>query len=265
MNSSVALSVGEIKELDNKVALLRKQLFDYLNANVPISSDLYKKISKVVDEFLRVADRYRLGRIECQKNFAKYNNKNPLTIHLENLDKLERNLERDGQIEDALKVKGVGDELRKKAIRSLVIDEYLFKWMTNRVSHLLLRDLLVICNSYKLPVAFSYQFDDLDSSGAFFVFKEVFEFCEFGSPFFRWKKYVKSRAFDLDGLLLSRIRKINESPLREPMFVDKNGFGIFEVVGREYGDIVDNRPYDYPGRDDLVIRGILPNFAPWKI
>lgn len=39
MNSSVS----EIKELDNKINLLRKRLFDYLNATVPISSDLYKK------------------------------------------------------------------------------------------------------------------------------------------------------------------------------------------------------------------------------
>lgn len=87
-------SLGEIKELDDKITLLRKRLFDYLNANVLISSNSYKKIPKVVDEFMGVADRYRLGRIEFQKEFVKYGSKNPLTIHLENLEKLERKLDR---------------------------------------------------------------------------------------------------------------------------------------------------------------------------
>lgn len=259
MNSSVS----EIKELDNKITLLRKRLFDYLNATVPISSDLYKKISKVVDEFLGVADRYRLGRIEFQKGFVKYGSKNPLTIHLENLEKLERKLEKDGQIAEDLRVKSIGDDLKLQAIRHLEIDDYLFKWMVTRVSHLLLRDLLVICNWYELPVAFSREFDDLDSSGAFFVFKEVFEFCEFGAPNFCWQK-VNSRAHSLDGFLRSRIGDINRMPLREALFAIEGRYEVFGLIGRNSGGIVGELPYpecvEYPN-----FRRLLPNFNPWNI
>ena len=260
MNSSVS----EIKELDNKITLLRRRLFDYLDTNLPISSDLYKKISKVADEFLGVADRYRLGRIEFQKEFVKYGSKNPLTIHLENLEKLERKLEKDGQMAEALRVKSIGDDLRLQAIRNLEIDVYLFKWMATRVSHLLLRDLLVICNWYKLPVAFSREFDDLDSSGAFFLFKEVFEFCEFGVPGFRWQKYVNSRALSLDGFLRSRIDDINRMPLRESLFFIEGGYEVFGLIGRNSGGIVSELPYpecvEYPN-----FRRLLPNFNPWNI
>lgn len=134
MNSSVAFNMDEIKELDNKISLVRRRLLDYLNANVLTSSDLYKKISKVVDEFLGVADRYRLGRIEYQKYFLNYGGKNSWTIHLENMERLERKLEKDGQIEHAIKIKSICDDIRLNALRSLEIDDYLFKWMTDRKS-----------------------------------------------------------------------------------------------------------------------------------
>lgn len=96
-----------------------------------------------------------------------YGGKNSWTIHLESMERLERKLEKDGQIEHAIKIKNIGDDLRLRALRSLEIDEYLFKWMTTRVSHLLLRDLLVICNFYKLPVSFSREIYNLDLSGDF--------------------------------------------------------------------------------------------------
>lgn len=257
-------SLGEIKELDDKITLLRKRLFDYLNANVLISSNSYKKIPKVVDEFMGVADRYRLGRIEFQKEFVKYGSKNPLTIHLENLEKLERKLEKDGQIAEALRIKSIGDDLKLKAVRHLEIDDYLFKWMATRVSHLLFRDLLVICNWYKLPVAFSREFDDLDLSGAFFVFKEVFEFCEFGAPNFRWQKYVNSRALSLNGFLRSRINDVNKMPLRESLFFSDGGSEIFGLIGRGSGGIVNEfsclECVEYPN-----FRRLLPIFNPWNI
>jgi hypothetical protein len=264
MNSSAASNMDEIKELDNNIYLVRKRLLNYLNANILASSDLYKKIPKVVDEFLGVADRYRLGRIEYQNYFLDYGGKNSWTIHLENMERLERKLERDGQIEHAIEIKNIGDDIRLRAIRSLEIDEYLFKWMTTRVSHLLLRDLLVICNFYKLPVSFSREIYNLDLSGAFFVFKEVFEFCEFGAPNFRWQKYVNSRALSLDGFLRSRIDEINKVPLRESLLFSPRGAEIFGLIGREFGGVVNgltcSERSEYPD-----FRRLLPNFKPWNI
>lgn len=48
MNSSAALNMDEIKELDNKIYLVRRRLLDYLNANVLASSDLYKKYRRLL-------------------------------------------------------------------------------------------------------------------------------------------------------------------------------------------------------------------------
>ena len=136
--------------------------------------------------------------------------------------------------------------------------------MATRVSHLLLRDLLVICNWHELPVAFSREIDDLDLSGAFFVFKEVFEFCEFGAPNFRWQKYVNSRVISLDGFLRSRIDEVNKVPLREFFLFGESSSEIFGLIGREFGGIQNEiacpERFEYPN-----FRRLLPIFNPWNI